>query len=54
MYISDTAVILKQCQGRKTYNDNADPEQGSKHAKFDRPRFYSVHEKGNVNFFSNQ
>ena len=45
----DTPVTLKQSQGHQTYNKNVDPsEQGYTHAKFERSRFNSVQEKGNV------
>ena len=29
-------MTLKQSQGHQTYNENADPKQGYKHAKFER------------------
>ena len=45
--ISDTPVTLKQSQGYQTYSENIDPEQVL-HAKFEKSRFKSVREKGNV------
>ena len=39
---------MKQGQSHHTYNDNLDPEQGHNHAKFERSRYNSVREKGNV------
>ena len=47
-YVSDTLVTLKQSQGHQTCHENVDPEQGYNHAKFERPRFNSVKEKGYV------
>ena len=48
VYISDTIVTLKQSQGHQTYSDKLDPKQGYNHAKFERPCFNSVPEKGNL------
>ena len=46
VFISNTPVTLKQSQSHQTYSDNADPEQGYNHAKFERFCFHSVWEKG--------
>ena len=52
VYISDIPVILKQSQGRQTWNDNIDPKQGYITAKFERSYLNGVREQANVNGFS--
>ena len=52
IYISGTHVTLKQSQGRKTEDDNANPKQGYNHAKFERSCFNVVRDKANVKVFS--
>ena len=49
-------MTLKQSQGHQTYDKNVDPEHGYNHAKFERSRFNSAREKGNIKgvFFSNR
>ena len=42
-------VTLKQGHGHQTLNDNVDPKQGYKYAKFKRSCFNGVREKANVN-----
>ena len=49
-----TPVALKQSQDHQTYNENLDPEQGYNHAKFERSRFSSVWDKGDLQIFSNK
>ena len=44
-------MTLKQSQGNQTYHENVDPEQGYNRAKFERSRYNSVPEEGNINFF---
>ena len=44
-------MTLEESQGHQTNNENLDPEEGYNHAKFERPRFGSVREKGNVEMF---
>ena len=51
VYFSDTPVTFKQGQGHQAYNDNVDPEQSDKHAKFERSCFNSVREKATVTGF---
>ena len=52
VHISDIPVILKQSQGRQTWNDNIDPKQGYINAKFERSYLNGVREQTNVNGFS--
>ena len=47
-------MTLKQSQGHQTYNDNSDPKQGYKHAKFAKSCFNGAKEKVNIKLFSNE
>ena len=51
VYISDTPVTLKQSQGHKTRNENADQEQGYNYATFESSHFNSIPEKGHTFLF---
>ena len=51
-FIFLTHVTLKQSQGHQTYNEYVDPEQGYKHAKYERSRFNSVQRKVTFKDFS--
>ena len=53
VYISDTSVILKQCQGHQTWNDNVDPKQGYNQTKFQRFCFKDDRKKVTKFFFAN-
>ena len=45
-------MTSKQGQGHQIFNDNVDPKQGYRHAKFESSCLNDVREKAKVNFFS--
>ena len=47
VYESDIPVTLKKVKVTKTWYELVDPKQGYGNAKFEKPHFNSVHEKGN-------
>ena len=51
VYVSETPVTLEQSKGQRAYDENVDPEEGYNRAKFERYRFNSLREKGNVKGF---
>ena len=48
VYISKTSVTLKQRKGHQTHIEIVDPEQGYNPTKFEKTRFNSIWQKGNI------